>query len=420
MQDYLEKTFGLYETNNKFFFKKVDAVLESSKTGSDVAWHYNDKIFPSLDWKNEPTESLDVLYRKRAQQIRDEYDYVIIMASGGADSTNVLYSFLDNNIHIDEIIASAPITGLEKFHLIEHNISAENTVAETILAQMPLLKTISHLYPNIKITINDYFDTLLNYKDESWLSMGSLWLHPSAARHDLSNLPHIRKLAESGKKIAKVYGIDKPILARGVSGKFYNCIFDGSIQVANHSSLNGMIDTITPVLFYITPDMPEVMIKQAHNLARWMHSDPGLYAKYSRMTLLDKASPESWRTNPKRYGTHHRAIISGIYPRLNDFKIWQAFKSTITNGLDPMEIVFDKWMTSLYRDEIVIEKLNSDIKNMFGSSPTDWFTKTQSLCLKYYEIGHESQFAGDPSFLDRSFDYSFELKEAIDYVYATS
>lgn len=419
MQHYLKKTFGLYEVDRKLFSRKIDAVLESINTGSDIVWHYNDETFSSIDWKSEPEESLADLYRKRAQQIRDEYDYVIIMASGGADSTNVLYSFLDNGIHIDEIIASAPTKGLEKVTIDQNNISAENTVAETVLAQIPLLKNISRLHPNIKITINDYFDNLLNYKDDSWMLMGSTWIHPSAARHDLTNLPHIRKLAESGKKIAKVYGIDKPMLARGASGKIYNCIFDSSIQVANHSSLSGMIDTITPVLFYITPDMPEIMVKQSHNLFKWMHSDPGLGARYARMTMLDRSSPEAWQQNPKRGGVHHRSIIPGIYPRLNEFKIWQAFKSTV-GGNDPMNLIFDKWITAYYKDTRIVEKLNSDINNMFGHIESDWFSKVRIACVKYYDIGHETQLGVKSELLNRNFDYSFELAEAINYVYATS
>ena len=37
-------------------------------------WHYNDEFFNSYDWAIEPKESIDELYRKRAEQLRKDYD----------------------------------------------------------------------------------------------------------------------------------------------------------------------------------------------------------------------------------------------------------------------------------------------------------------------------------------------------------
>ena len=50
-------------------------------------------------------KDIDELYRQRAHQLRDKYDYVVLWFSGGADSNNVLNSFIDNDIKIDEVVS---------------------------------------------------------------------------------------------------------------------------------------------------------------------------------------------------------------------------------------------------------------------------------------------------------------------------
>ena len=56
----------------------------------------------NLGWRFEVISSLDK--DKYAQQLREKYDYIVLAYSGGADSCNVLNSFLDNGIPIDDII----------------------------------------------------------------------------------------------------------------------------------------------------------------------------------------------------------------------------------------------------------------------------------------------------------------------------
>ena len=59
--------------------------------------------FDNYTWSIEPKSSLKQLQKERALQLRDTYDYLKLWFSGGGDSTTVLNTFLENNIHIDEI-----------------------------------------------------------------------------------------------------------------------------------------------------------------------------------------------------------------------------------------------------------------------------------------------------------------------------
>jgi hypothetical protein len=419
--NYFEKTFGFYDVNGQKFTTKIAAVLEANKTLADVKWEYNDDTFAKYKWDVEPLTSLSELYKQRAKQIREQYDYVILMLSGGGDSTNMLYSFLENGIHVDEVIASAPVSGLKNWETDPNNKNADQQISETFLAQFPLLKIVAERWPNVKITINDYFDTIINFKTDEWIFKGSTWLHPTASRHDLSGLTHIRQLGESGKRVAKVYGIDKPVLARGPSGKLYNCIFDGAIQQPNHQTTTEGFNTIETVLFYITPDMPELMIKQCHVLAKWMYSGVTQQAKYAKMTMLDKTAPVEFQRSMTRTSVHHRAIIPAIYPALDGMNIWQAHKSNVTLS-GPHDIIFDTWIAKLHKNEKIWQQVFSDGRHVFDGIDKKYFNLAKDYKIlapfaKYYSIGHESQFISDISLLNTNYDFSSDLIKATELIY---
>jgi hypothetical protein len=101
-----------------------------------------------LNWKVEPTETLDELYVLRAQELRDTYDYLILCYSGGTDSTHVLETFYYNNIHIDEIVTVGALS-----QDVE-NGSGENMNGAIYENVLPRLNEL-HL-PNTKITVVDF------------------------------------------------------------------------------------------------------------------------------------------------------------------------------------------------------------------------------------------------------------------------
>jgi asparagine synthetase B (glutamine-hydrolysing) len=95
--------FGFYQVGDFRTYSKFEAIEQHTKTNKKLQWNFNDTIYRSYKWDQEPKESLSELYRQRAQQIREQYDYVVLWFSGGADSTNILNAFIDNNIKLDEV-----------------------------------------------------------------------------------------------------------------------------------------------------------------------------------------------------------------------------------------------------------------------------------------------------------------------------
>ena len=88
---------GFYTVNGKNFYSKPQALLEATATGQFPTWNFNREVFSRMDTTKEPQLSLRELYRMRAQQLRDRYDYIRLEFSGGSDSATVLYSFINNN-----------------------------------------------------------------------------------------------------------------------------------------------------------------------------------------------------------------------------------------------------------------------------------------------------------------------------------
>ncbi len=379
---------GYYLVNGKKFYSKLEAILFANETLADVEWNFNNEVFNRLNWREEPETSLLEFYKQRAKQIREEYDYVIVMASGGADSTNVVYSFLKNGIHIDEVVLAAPLGGLSNWQWNDKDTSAGNTISETKFAQLPLADEIRTKWPNVKVTVNDYFQEMLEYKTDEWMFNNSYYLHPTSCRYSLDKLHHIKNLAESGKKIAKVFGLDKPTLVKGPNGMLFNTILDGVCQVGNYKSTKENYSNLETVYFYFTPDLPQMMVKQAHVLAKWLYKQENIEA---RNTMARVEAPAEWNLNETRFSMHHRANIPIIYPILEGRNVFQAFKSF----QHFTHITFDEWFYKLHGDSRLSQLITSDFNNLKKKIDKKYFNEIgTSFCknTQTYFIGFEKDF----------------------------
>ena len=110
-----ETSSGYWEAGGHYFFSKVECLRYASAIKDyNVRFHYNDDFYSVLNVRQEPTETLKELYKRRAQQLRDKYDYLILSYSGGSDSFNILNTFLNNNIKLDCVATSYPIQAIKK------------------------------------------------------------------------------------------------------------------------------------------------------------------------------------------------------------------------------------------------------------------------------------------------------------------
>jgi hypothetical protein len=390
----MENELGYYTVNGIRYSNKIQAILEAQRTLADISWDYHDEVFRKCNWTIEPELSLDELYRLKAQQIRAEYDYVIVMCSGGADSTNIVRSFLRNNIHIDEIIAGAPMSGLKNWNWNNKDRSVENTISETKYALFPLMEEVAQQYPNVKITVNDYFENIVNFETDKWIYDCQDWINPAVqSRSSLDKFKHIVDLANTGKRIGVVWGIDKPMIKYNSVGDV--CLVINDLAVNNaHPPFKTSYPNVDRILFYYTANFPEMLIKQAHVVAKYIHKKENLWLS---RTIRDTINPEIWlqhndKNNPEKKdlkGDYQRGIVPAIYPTTygNVFQCQKSFRSFMPEQ--------HFWLQMLHEDSRICQLIKSDF-NLFYKNINLKYLKSNGIGFKswqqWYKIGHYTEF----------------------------
>lgn len=324
-----QRNSGYWQVNGKCFFEKIECLQYASKIKNyNITYHFFDKEFESLDWSSEQIYNLDELYRRRAQQIRDKYKYVMVAFSGGADSRNLLNTFLENNIPIEEIVSYYPIQASAKLtdKFDSSDKSATNAIFEYYLACQPTLQEISKKYPNIKITIIDYteysIDIINSDQPEKLIKYGTTLGIYNAGERMLSNM--LKTYFEKYNSVCCVYGIDKPVILYDKVKKRLG--FNTSDFAHNKCRFNidGYYPNIEP--FYQTNDMPEIFLAQAKAIKRALL--PLLTAEVIPLSLQEimESTPNP---NMVRLDSHTDIIKSILYKNYNPL-IYQTDKPIMT------------------------------------------------------------------------------------------
>ena len=93
-----------FRVNNKIIFNQILARYESFVSKKPIEFICHDELYDQLDWSQEPVESLDQLMDRHAFNLRNKYEKLVLLWSGGTDSHTIYNVFKRNNIHIDEIV----------------------------------------------------------------------------------------------------------------------------------------------------------------------------------------------------------------------------------------------------------------------------------------------------------------------------
>ena len=273
------KKLGFYQFDDNKYYNKVEALIAGSKADKFPEWNYNKDVFDTYPWDQEPATDLTDLYCQRAQQLRDSYDYIRLEVSGGADSATALYSFLLNKIHIDEIIFWYPKRGEKSVTDDPFNTKPENTLSEWRYAAKPLLDWVATNYPATKITIHDYSeDILASDHDESWVYSTRDYFQPGHPfKYTVDATDNHKDILNSGKSMCILHGIDKPKITIK-DGKWYLYFMDVQANSANPNIKD--YTNVTTEYFYWTPDLPELICKQAHTIKNWFNLESNKYLQH--------------------------------------------------------------------------------------------------------------------------------------------
>jgi len=254
--------------------------------------HFNmyEDAFDKCDWTKEPNASWDHLLDIRAQQIAAKKKPIVLNFSGGTDSYTIYKVFERNKIPID-VIYTRPRTDVDKSLAWEKVFSFLN----------------NEIYDkSTKIIIRDNLSEIHNngYSHPDWI-----WDYGGRCQFSVMSMGD----AESNMYVAKILGTDnftsiigleKPRLFIDPTGIYS---YQDDENYASRVMSNNAIDC-----FYISPDLPELHIKQSYLLLKYLKS---LCGENPRLIDLMKFNTAH---NPLKFDWINYSILGcGRYGDLN-------------------------------------------------------------------------------------------------------
>jgi len=387
--------YGYYLVNGIKTLSKFEAWQFSKGNFNDIQFIYNDELMSTYDWTQEPTEDIYELYASRATQLRNDYDYLVLLYSGGIDSHTILETFLQNNLRLDEICTLS-------------NISVESTTGkfnqEVFNRAVPFVETLDLNSLGTKFRLVDIGQLMVDqYSDEFHFENHHLysngvannWTNVARSHILKSHITDHVKLSAQGKKVCYIWGFDKPVI--GVIDNRY-CLHFPSTSVdlnireyINRISLQEKFGNFYDEPFYITKDCPKISIKQAHLLVNAMKK---ISTTDTRLVGLDDLP----NTGP--FVLHHRAkyfrfltkkmVDSIIYPNA----MLEMFKDDKVKGsvmLTPRDDWFNKSNhTNQHRWSQNLDNLVKNNKNYYKFK-NDKLIAPQHILSKPYFIAKAQQ-----------------------------
>lgn len=267
MNPILENKYGCYIAAGVPFLSKLEALNYVSQSNSNsIFFYYHNHIWQSFDRNQLGLIPLEDLYKERANQLRNKYDYLVLHYSGGSDSHNILHTFIENNIKLDEIYVrwAKPLIDQRfyKPNIADH--SANNHGSEWDFTIKPALELIQQSNPEIKITITD-FTKNFGSLDFSSHSIENVIVQMNLTRGALGSIAqridnNIVITESRNKNIGHIFGVEKPLLY--IEDNFINLLFDDSmLEVA---TLQDLRINQSAELFYWSHEFPLLTMEMAY------------------------------------------------------------------------------------------------------------------------------------------------------------
>lgn len=346
--------FGYYQVGEFQTYSKIEAIELGRALGNPSVWHFNEEVFSKIDWTVEPTTDLWTMYKARARQIRDNYDYVVLFYSGGSDSHNMLTAWLDANCKVDEVASFWNYDG-SKDRQSFLNAEVNNVV-------FPYIESLKKQTTDFKfrlIEISQFELDVVNEFDADYAYLANRNFSPNNTAKTIirKKIKDYRDIIASGKKLCFVWGIEKPVVMHD-GARYYASFNDSLDSCVNPYVQSNYEQGWYDELFYWTPDMPLLPIKAAHVLRNFMA------VNYDLTNYQDEKMPHAFNGVLQKYLTYD-AVKKAIYP------YWDI--ATFCNGKAHSAIfsVRDQWFLDSNLPDS--SKYRGIIYNVIKAASSEWY-----------------------------------------------
>jgi len=324
--------YGYYTVGDYKTYSKLDAILKHDASGTIPQWHFNDEVFSSTNWQLEPAESLLELYRQRAQRIRDQYDYLVLFYSGGADSTNILQTFINNDIKLDEIAQFYSLEG-------DGGDVDANFNSEVVQVAIPWSQKITQQHTHIRHRVIDQSRLIDDIYNMPEIKFDFIYQQNTCISPNNFSRVYLRKVVKdyadiiaSGKRLCFIWGAEKPRLSV-INGRYavrFQDMVDNCVSpLIQQQDFPGWYDE----LFYWSPDFTQGLVKQAHVVKKALHTLP-----LNDINFTQDHSPfgSVFRNNTNWNLTNH-GLHQVIYPG------WDITTFSVGKKRSPILSLRDSW-----------------------------------------------------------------------------
>lgn len=356
--------FGYYQIGDVKTYSKVEAIELSKIYNKFPQWVFNDLEFSAYNWQVEPVESLTELYARRAKQLRETYDYIVLFFSGGADSSNMVNAFVDNDIAFEEI-ATLDYWGVESdpnsyFHQEQFQVS---------YPRIQQLKDAGVNFKHRRIDLSEISKQVLKddtYRINRAYYSNTFWGTNHFAKSFVrETTPDYQQLIESGKKVVFVWGSEKPRIFNE-NGRY-------CVKFADHTDTT--VPTRTQIVnreweydefFYWAPECADIVCKQGHIIKNFLsrYQIDCNYRDYRSNDLVNLPALESvfkdraWASEYQAGFSYRRLIDALIYPDWSPLTFTLGkLKGVIYNPNDRCFLQHKEWSGH-------IDRLISHIKSL--------------------------------------------------------
>ena len=236
-----------YQVGDQKFTNKYLAASYAVSTNQEIYFNLYETAFDQADWSKEPMESWDALLDRRAQQIASKNRPIVLYFSGGTDSYKIYQVFKRNNIHIDIIYLR------RRLGAMDHDL--HDRVLEFLNKGVYDSTT--------KIIVKDDDESLFAraYSTPDWVWTNNLRLEFGVGFAGDSI---------SDAYLAQVLGRDDFISVLGYEKPFVVIDYHGIYSYQYDLMFQRIMSSPNADCFYISPDLPELHIKQSYMLARFI------------------------------------------------------------------------------------------------------------------------------------------------------